>query len=148
MKMAFDFFKKKETEIKVVEGRKFEREDLKEFFSKKAADSNSWSGAKKSFQELEEIDKDKKVINEIKKVKDPELDVDIWTLGLIYDMTIEIKKVNITMTFTSPMCPYGEQIVKNLKSGLNNIGFEANVKIVFNPIWQPSEELKEILGFQ
>ena len=101
-------------------------------------------------KELEVIEKetDKKIIDVIKNVQDPELGVDIWSLGLIYDI-IENKNLDIVMTFTSPMCPYGPQIVSELKSGLKSKGYKEeniNIDVVFNPLWEPSEELKEALG--
>jgi len=103
---------------------------------------------KKTMEEIEK-ETDKKIIEVIKNVQDPELGVDIWSLGLVYDIN-ENGRLDITMTFTSPMCPYGPQIVSELKSGLKEKGYkEANINIdvVFNPLWEPSEELKEALGF-
>ncbi|MBI2106271.1 metal-sulfur cluster assembly factor [Candidatus Woesearchaeota archaeon] len=126
-------------------------------------DKNNWETGRKEQEKkigvtepypkktLEEIEKetDKKIIEVIKNVQDPELGVDIWSLGLIYDIN-KNGKLDITMTFTSPMCPYGPQIVNELKSGLKNNGYEEekiNIDVVFNPLWEPSEELKEALGF-
>jgi len=82
----------------------------------------------------------------LKKVIDPELGIDIWTLGLIYNMEIKKNKIQIKMTFTSPMCPYGPVLVENVKNELKNIGFNPEVEIVFTPPWQPSEEIKMMLG--
>ncbi len=102
---------------------------------------------KKNLDEIE-METDKKIINVIKNVQDPELGVDIWSLGLIYNIK-QNGKLDIVMTFTSPMCPYGPQIVSELKSGLKEEGYKEenlNINIVFNPLWEPSEELKEALG--
>ncbi len=102
---------------------------------------------KKNLEELEE-EADKKIIETMKNVQDPELGVDIWSLGLIYDIH-ENNNLDIVMTFTSPMCPYGPQIVSELKSGLKEKGYKEdsiNINVVFNPLWEPSEELKEALG--
>ena len=92
--------------------------------------------------------KDKeKVINILRKIKDPELDIDIYTLGLIYKLEVKNKEVKIDMTFTSPMCPYGMQLVNEVKIHLKKQGFnEPKIQIVFDPLWEPSEELKEVLG--
>jgi len=90
----------------------------------------------------------KKIINVMKNIQDPELGIDIWSLGLIYDIE-ENSNLNIIMTFTSPMCPYGPQIVNELKSGLKSEGYKEekiNIELVFNPLWEPSEELKDALG--
>lgn len=102
---------------------------------------------KKTINDIEK-ETDKKIIDVIKNVQDPELGVDIWSLGLIYDIH-ENNNLNIVMTFTSPMCPYGPQIVSELKSGLKSKGYKEekiNINVVFNPLWEPSEELKEALG--
>lgn len=88
------------------------------------------------------------IIETAKTCKDPELGIDIWTLGLIYEVTLQDDGANasIKMTFTSPMCPYGPQIVEEFKKKLNERGIIPIVEIVFSPPWQPSEEVKEILG--
>ena len=90
----------------------------------------------------------KDVIKVMKEVKDPELNIDIWTLGLIYNIDLKEKsKIDIKMTFTSPFCPFGPQIVMGVKDGLQKVGFkEPNVEVVFDPPWKPSEEVKEMLG--
>ncbi|RMF54909.1 DUF59 domain-containing protein [Candidatus Woesearchaeota archaeon] len=95
---------------------------------------------------MEKIEENKPIIEVMKKIVDPEIGVDIWTLGLIYDLKVKGKKVNIYMTFTSPMCPYGQILIDNLTEELKKKGFEAEIEIVFEPLWEPSEELKEILG--
>lgn len=86
------------------------------------------------------------IIEELKKIEDPELQIDIWTLGLIYDLNLEEPKVNIKMTFTSPMCPYGPMIVDQIKQKINELQLTPHIEIVFTPPWQPSETVKEILG--
>ena len=86
-------------------------------------------------------------IEVMKNVKDPEIDVDIHTLGLIYETEVKDNTVHVTMTFTSAMCPFGPEIVKELKEKLKEKGFkEALVNITFDPPWEPSEELREMLG--
>ena len=87
------------------------------------------------------------IIDVIKTCEDPELNIDIWTLKLIYEIKIsELNKVEIKMTFTSPMCPYGPYIVEELKRKISSKGVEVNVEVVFNPPWEPDEEVKELLG--
>lgn len=87
------------------------------------------------------------VIEALKKVEDPELMIDVWTLGLIYDIDLQADNLKIKMTFTSPMCPYGPMLVDELKGKLTSKGFKTvNVEIVFEPVWQPSEELRMMLG--
>lgn len=103
----------------------------------------------KSMEELKSIEKNKEIIEQISKVKDPELDLDVWNLGLIYNIESKDKElVNITMTFTSPMCPFGPQIVQNIKDNVESIGFKSvEVEVVIEPRWEPSEEVRSILGF-
>src|SRR3989344_6852002 len=101
---------------------------------------------KKSIQEIENKVSDKKIIDVMKTVKDPELDVDIWTLELIYDLDVQDKNIGIKMTFTSPLCPYGPEIVNQIKKGLNESGYETKIELVFSPPWEPSEQVKDILG--
>jgi len=87
-------------------------------------------------------------IESLKKVNDPELGIDVWTLGLIYDIILKEKnKIHIKMTFTSPMCPYGPILVEDVKKRLIDGGFnEPEVEIVFTPVWEPSKEVKMMLG--
>ena len=90
-----------------------------------------------------------KIIEVLKTIEDPELFLDIWFLGLIYNIDIsEAGDVIIEMTFTSPMCPYGPSLAESVKQGVSQVegvkSFE--LKIVFAPPWQPSEEVKGMLG--
>ena len=88
------------------------------------------------------------VIEVLKKIKDPEIMIDIWTLELIYDIKVENDKVDIKMTFTSPMCPYGPQLLEEVKTKVSEISDikESNVEVTFDPPWKPSEELRATLG--
>ena len=88
------------------------------------------------------------VIEALKKVVDPELYIDIWTLGLIYDLKIEDSKLDVRMTFTSIACPAGPQLVQEVKQKTMELpGIEqTNVEVVFQPPWEPSEDLKAMLG--
>ena len=98
-----------------------------------------------------------KVFEELKKVIDPELFVNIVDLGLIYvvdlrDAEEEGKKdVFIDMTMTSPACPAGPQLISNSKSVVNQLE-EVNsveVKIVMDPPWTPdkmTEDARDQLG--
>ena len=91
-----------------------------------------------------------KVIEILKTVHDPELFIDIYRLGLIYNIDIIDNIVNIKMTLTSPMCPFGPQILDNVKSKLQAIEGvkDVNIELVFEPLWQPSEEIKAELGVE
>jgi metal-sulfur cluster biosynthetic enzyme len=95
------------------------------------------------------------VREELKKVIDPELFVNIVDLGLIYNVdlvpTEEKINVKIDMTMTSPMCPAGPQMIANSKQVLGQVEGvgEVEVKIVLDPPWTPdrmTEEAKDQLG--
>ena len=87
------------------------------------------------------------VIEVMKKVEDPEIAIDIWTLGLIYNIEIEGEKIKVLMTFTTPTCPYGPSIVEDLRQNLEKLGFqEIEIELTFNPPWKPTDEIKEMLG--
>ena len=97
----------------------------------------------------EQIDEQKeKIIEALKKVIDPELFIDIWTLGLIYEVEVEEETCKIKMTFTSAACPMGPQLVGDVKEKVlevEGIG-EVSVEVVFQPPWEPSEDLKAMMG--
>ncbi len=89
------------------------------------------------------------IIQVLKSVIDPEVFLDVWTMGLIYNIDIqEDGKVKLTMTFTSVACPAGPQLVGEIKEKLAALPeiTETEVEIVFQPPWQPSEDLKLMLG--
>lgn len=93
---------------------------------------------------------------ELKKVIDPELFVNIVDLGLIYVVNLdpqEDESVNVTidMTMTSPACPAGPQLIANSKSvvsQMEGVG-EVEVKIVMDPPWSPdrmTDDARDQLG--
>jgi len=91
-----------------------------------------------------------KIIEVLKTVVDPELFIDIYKLGLIYNIDIVDGKVNITMTLTSPMCPFGPQLIEEVKDKVEKLDGvnDVNIELVFEPVWQPSDELKLELGVE
>ncbi len=90
------------------------------------------------------------VIETLKQCYDPELNIDVWTLGLIYDIKIEEEKVDIRMTFTSPFCPYGPWLLNTIKEKLTEATKlkTINLEVVFEPVWRPSDDIKLILGME
>lgn len=89
------------------------------------------------------------VIEALKAVIDPELYIDVYTLGLIYDINFpEPDEVYIRMTFTSIACPAGPQLVQEVKQKIEALPEvkKAFVEVVFQPPWEPSEDLKAMLG--
>jgi metal-sulfur cluster biosynthetic enzyme len=88
------------------------------------------------------------IIEALKTVNDPELYIDVWTLGLIYDLTQEEGKLNVRMTFTSPACPAGPYLVDEITKkteALEGID-KTEIEVTFSPPWAPSDELKQMLG--
>lgn len=88
------------------------------------------------------------IIQVLQVVFDPEIQIDVWTLGLIYNLEIKEDIVNIKMTFTSPMCPYGPMLMDDIKSkvmGIKDVK-DVNIEITFDPPWKPSDELRATLG--
>ena len=79
-----------------------------------------------------------KVIEEIKKIFDPEIPVNIYDLGLIYKIDVDNKnKVNIDMTLTSPNCPVAESLPKEVKDNIMKIEgiSDVNLNLVWEPPW-------------
>ena len=70
-----------------------------------------------------------KVIAEIKKIYDPEIPVNIYELGLIYDISINDKDVKVKMTLTTPNCPVAESLPKEVKDSINEIKEVIGLKI-------------------
>tara|TARA_B100001059_G_C17794077_1_gene561968 strand:- start:1531 stop:1833 length:303 start_codon:yes stop_codon:yes gene_type:complete len=79
-----------------------------------------------------------KVIEEIKKIYDPEIPVNIYDLGLIYKVEVDKEKnVNISMTLTSPNCPVAESLPKMVKDNIMKIEgvIDVDLKLVWDPPW-------------
>ena len=78
-----------------------------------------------------------KIIKEISKIYDPEIPVNIYDLGLIYDIKVEGRKAEIKMTLTTPNCPVAESLPKEVKDGVMQVeGIEdADIELVWDPPW-------------
>lgn len=93
-----------------------------------------------------------KIVNVIKTIYDPEIPVDIYELGLIYDVFVnEDYAVKILMTLTTPNCPVAESLPLEVENKIKSISFvtDAEVEITFDPPWTQelmSEEAKLELG--
>tara|TARA_B100000378_G_scaffold102218_1_gene81522 strand:+ start:620 stop:943 length:324 start_codon:yes stop_codon:yes gene_type:complete len=101
----------------------------------------------------EELQLKEEIIRAIKTVHDPEIPVDVYELGLIYDIQIlPINNVHILITLTSPACPAAESIPKDIKDRVKMIKEinDVEVEITFDPPYTTdlmSEEAKLELGF-
>ena len=77
-----------------------------------------------------------KVIEEIKKIYDPEIPVNIYELGLIYKLEVDDKnKVKVDMTLTSPNCPVAESLPKQVKDNIMKVEGVSDVNL--NLVWEP-----------
>lgn len=81
-------------------------------------------------------DKDK-IIAALKTVYDPEIPVNIWDLGLIYDVAVADNAVHIKMTFTSPTCPMMEELTQQIRDVVAAAadGAAVDVELVWDPPW-------------
>lgn len=97
----------------------------------------------------------KKVVDILKKCNDPELPIDLWNLGLIYDLNINENEnnfdVSILMSLTTPGCTMGQYMMDDMKMKLTtieNIG-NIDIELTFDPPWNPkmmTEDGKVKLG--
>ena len=78
-----------------------------------------------------------KVIEEIKKIYDPEIPVNIYELGLIYDIAVDKKNISVKMTLTTPNCPVAESLPKMVKDNILKLDGvdDVDLKLVWDPPW-------------
>ena len=81
------------------------------------------------------MDLKEKVIAEIKKIYDPEIPVNIYELGLIYDVSVKNKNVKVKMTLTTPNCPVAESLPKEVKDSI--IAIKGVEKVDLDLVWEP-----------
>ena len=92
------------------------------------------------------------VIKALKQVYDPEIPVNIYDLGLIYELVINKEHdVFIKMTFTAPNCPMADDVMADVKASVEDVpGIKScNIELVFEPVWDKSmlsEEARVELG--
>lgn len=92
------------------------------------------------------------VIKALKQVYDPEIPVNIYDLGLIYELVInKAHEVYLKMTFTAPNCPMADDVMADVKASVKDVpGIKAcNIELVFEPAWDKSmlsEEARIELG--
>lgn len=81
------------------------------------------------------------IIATLKGIYDPEIPVNIWDLGLIYDISINADSIVITMTFTSPTCPMMEELLAQIKDSVSQIAGDTPVRVelVWDPPWDLSK---------
>jgi len=97
------------------------------------------------------IDQDT-MLSALRNVKDPELNVNVVDLGLVYSIQAHDDQVDVEMTLTSPACPAGPEILRGAVVALEALEgvSKANVKLVMSPPWSPdkmSDAARDELGF-
>ena len=81
------------------------------------------------------------VISALKEVYDPEIPVNIYDLGLIYELTIsKAREVSILMTFTAPNCPMTDQVIMEVQQGVEAVPgvSKCSIELTFEPEWDRS----------
>lgn len=103
-------------------------------------------------QEIDTQELGEKIVGVLKSIYDPEIPVDIYELGLIYDVMVNTdNEVKILMTLTSPNCPVAESLPREVEEKVEKLDAvkSAEVEITFDPPWSKdlmSEEAKFELG--
>ena len=93
-----------------------------------------------------------KIVEMIKTIYDPEIPVDIYELGMIYEIEVDDDLIaHVTMTLTSPNCPVADDLVRDVKNAAQTVDGVAKVvvQLVFDPPWSPdmiSKKAKKKLG--
>jgi len=82
---------------------------------------------------------EKMILDALKTVKDPELNLNLVVLGLVYDVEVEGTHVHARVSLTSPMCPVAEEIIRMAEAAVLGVeGVEtAKVQLTFDPPWTP-----------
>ncbi len=88
------------------------------------------------------------IIAELKTIFDPEINLDIWTMGLIYAIDFRADdEVYILMTYTTPLCPFGPLLTEQIEEKITDLGAKkVTIEVTFEPAWKASEELRTMLG--
>lgn len=96
--------------------------------------------------------KKQNIISALKEVYDPEIPINIYDLGLVYDIYEKEGFLHILMTFTSPTCPTGEFIISCVKDAITKVvgSQEIEIEVTFEPMWSTERidpSVREELGF-
>ncbi len=93
------------------------------------------------------------IINALRQVYDPEIPINVYDLGLIYELDVDVEgNAKVLMTLTSPACPTGDYIKSMIEDAVRGVDgvISVEIEITFEPLWSPdriTEEAKEELGF-
>ncbi|HMB07712.1 MAG TPA: iron-sulfur cluster assembly protein [Isosphaeraceae bacterium] len=91
------------------------------------------------------------ILNALRTVKDPELNINVVDLGLVYTIQTHEDQIDVEMTLTSPACPAGPEILRNAVGALEALDgvSKASVRLVMSPPWSPekmSDAARDELG--
>ncbi len=89
------------------------------------------------------------ILEVLKNYLDPELGIDVWTLGFVRKLTFDRKRqsLKLLMTLTSPMCPMCSVMGTELEAKLLALGLKkVDIEFTFDPPWKPSKQVREMLG--
>ena len=82
------------------------------------------------------------IIGALKTVYDPEIPVNIWDMGLVYNIEITEQRIHIEMTFTSPTCPMMEELLNQVKTSVESVSGEIPVRV--DLVWEPAWDLSRM----
>ena len=92
------------------------------------------------------------LLSALRTVKDPELNINVIDLGLVYSIQTHDDQVDVEMTLTTPACPAGPEMLRNAATALEAVPgvAKANVRLVMSPPWSPekmTDAARDELGF-
>ncbi len=114
---------------------------IREWFKKKAAER-----AEEEREQIMKIERD--IIMALRQVYDPEIPVNVYDLGLIYEIKVnEDHEVYIQMTLTAPNCPMADYVMEQVKTAVEDVPGVVcvNIDLVFEPVWDKSRMSEEAL---
>ncbi len=114
---------------------------IREYFKKKAEEA-----AEENRQRKMKLEKD--IIMALRQVYDPEIPVNVYDLGLIYEVSVDDDhNVYIKMTLTAPNCPMADYVMEQVKSAIEDVPgvVSAKIDLVFEPVWDKSRMSEEAL---
>ena len=112
---------------------------LKDYFKRRAAEI-----AEENKERKMKIERD--IIMALRQVYDPEIPVNVYDLGLIYEVRVDDEHdVYIQMTLTAPNCPMADKLVRDVKSAIEDVPgvVSVNIDLVFEPVWDRSRITEE-----
>jgi FeS assembly SUF system protein len=99
-------------------------------------------------QNIPPLKLESEIVQVLKQIYDPEIPVNIYDLGLIYEINVDAEShVEIVMTLTAPNCPIADQILSEVKSRVEMLDAvkECNINLVFDPPWDQTKMSEEAL---